>query len=173
MKKMKKMKIIIGTLSVALLFSCGSSENPQNSENNNNISANANIVKEFTIKAVGNSMSANSDDMMGFDIKQMTVKEGSLVKVTLINEGTDPSMIHNIVFVKMNTRKEVAMESVAAGPENGFVATGNSNIIASSPLANAGETVSFEFRAPQKGSYEYLCTYPGHSEMMKGWLYVE
>tara|TARA_B100000900_G_scaffold265733_1_gene226733 strand:+ start:769 stop:1293 length:525 start_codon:yes stop_codon:yes gene_type:complete len=174
---MKKMKNLIGILSITLLlFACGSNENPKNNEENNNMSANAGIVQEFTIKAVGNSMSAQSDDKMRFellDVNEMNVKPGSKVKITLINEGTDPSMIHNIVFVKMNTRKEVALESVAAGPDNGFVAKGNSNVIAYSPMAQPGETVSFEFTAPKEGSYEYLCTYPGHSDMMKGWLYVE
>ncbi len=161
------MKKIIGILSIALLFSCGSSDKPKNSMDSTE--ANASIVNEFTIKAVGNTMQE-----MAFDIKELYVKAGSTVKITLVNEGIDASMIHNIVFIKMNTSKEVAMACVAAGPDNDFVAKDNPNIYAYSDLAYPQDTIVLEFRAPKtKGNYEYLCTYPGHSDMMKGWLYVE
>ena len=64
------------------------------------------------------------------------------------------------------------MACVAAGPDKKFVAE-NPNIIAASGLANPQQTIVLEFIAPPKGNYEFLCTYPGHSDMMKGWLYVE
>ena len=159
------MKKIIGILSIALLFSCGSSDKPENSMESNE--ANASIVNEFTIKAVGNTMQE-----MAYDTKVLEVKAGSTVKITLVNEGIDASMIHNIVFVKKGTTEEVAMACVAAGPDKKFVAE-NPNIIAASGLANPQQTIVLEFIAPPKGDYEFLCTYPGHSNMMKGWLYVE
>ena len=159
------MKKIIGILSIALLFSCGSSDKPENSMQSNE--ANASIVNEFTIKAVGNTMQE-----MAYDTKVLEVKAGSTVKITLVNEGIDASMIHNIVFVKKGTTEEVAMACVAAGPDKKFVAE-NPNIIAASGLANPQQTIVLEFTAPPKGDYEFLCTYPGHSNMMKGWLYVE
>lgn len=158
------MKKIIGILSIALLFSCGSSDKPETSMESNE--ANASIVNEFTIKAVGNTMQE-----MAFDTKELEVKAGSTVKITLVNEGIDASMIHNIVFVKKGTTEEVAMACVAAGPDKNFVAE-NPNIIAASGLANPQQTIVLEFIAPPKGNYEFLCTYPGHSNMMKGWLYV-
>ena len=159
------MKKIIGILSIALLFSCGSSDKPETSMESNE--ANASIVNEFTIKAVGNTMQE-----MAYDTKVLEVKAGSTVKITLVNEGIDASMIHNIVFVKKGTTEEVATACVAAGPDKKFVAE-NPNIIAASGLANPQQTIVLEFIAPPKGDYEFLCTYPGHSNMMKGWLYVE
>lgn len=165
------MKKIIGILSIALLASCGSSDSPQDtnssSNDNTNVNQNTNLVYEFTIKAVGNTMQE-----MAFDTKVLEVKAGSKVKITLVNEGIDASMIHNIVFVNSGTRQEVAMACVAAGPDKKFIAE-NPNIIAASDLANPESSIVLEFTAPPKGDYEFLCTYPGHSEMMKGWLYVE
>ena len=43
-----------------------------------------------------------------------------------------------------------------AGEENDFVV--KNKVLAYSPLAYPGETVSFEFRAPKKGNYRYFCT---------------
>ena len=81
-------------------------------------------------------------------------------------------MIHNIVFVKYGTRKEVAMQSMNAGPEQKYVAKGP-DVIAYSDLADPGETVTLEFEAPKKGNYEFICTYPGHAEMMRGYFFVK
>ena len=122
---------------------------------------------EFTIGAIGNTMSE-----MKFDIENITVDEGSWIRITLVNEGVDIAMQHNIVFIKYGTRKEIAMKAIDAGPNMKYVPN-NDNVIAASDLAMPGETVVLEFKAPAKGNYEYLCTYPGHSEIMRGYLIVK
>jgi len=47
------------------------------------------------------------------------------------------------------------------------------NIIAASPLANPGQIVTFEFKAPAKGNYEFFCSYPGHYQKMRGYFFVK
>ena len=93
-------------------------------------------------------------------------------RIILINKGIDIAMQHNIVFVKYGTRKDIAMQAIQAGPNKKFVPN-NDNVIAYSELALPGETVILEFEAPDKGNYEYLCTYPGHSEIMRGYFFVK
>ncbi|MAR20761.1 MAG: hypothetical protein CMD25_01670 [Flavobacteriales bacterium] len=166
---MKKTALI---LSVTLLISCGSSENNSSdiNTNQNNIIESAENEKnweEFTVGAVGNTMSE-----MKFDKKNITVQSGSWVRINLVNEGVDPAMLHNIVFVKYGTRKEVAKQSIEAGPDLQFVPK-SSDVIAYSELADPGETVVLEFEAPEKGNYEFICTYPGHSEIMRGYFFVK
>ena len=109
---------------------------------------------------------------MKFDKKNITVQAGSWVRINLVNEGVDPAMLHNIVFVKYGTRKEVAKQSIEAGPDLQFVPK-SSDVIAYSDLADPGETVVLEFEAPDKGNYEFICTYPGHSEIMRGYFFVK
>ena len=104
--------------------------------------------KEFEVFAEGNTMAE-----MKFNIGSISVDEGDWVRVILENKGVDVAMIHNIVFVKYGTRKEVAMQSMNAGPEQKYVARGP-NVIAYSDLADPGETVTLEFEAPKKGNYE-------------------
>ena len=166
---MKKTALI---LSVTILISCGSSEKNSsdvNTINNNTIETveNEKNWEEFTVGAVGNTMSE-----MKFDKKNITVQAGSWVRINLVNEGVDPAMLHNIVFVKYGTRKEVAKQSIEDGPDLQFVPK-SSDVIAYSDLADPGETVVLEFEAPEKGNYEFICTYPGHSEIMRGYFFVK
>tara|TARA_B100000927_G_scaffold243557_1_gene205617 strand:+ start:96 stop:596 length:501 start_codon:yes stop_codon:yes gene_type:complete len=166
---MKKIALI---LSVTILISCGSSENKSTEAKTNDINTKESVEneknwEEFTVGAVGNTMSE-----MKFDKKNITVQAGSWVRINLVNEGVDPAMLHNIVFVKYGTRKEVAKQSIEAGPDLQFVPK-SSDVIASSDLADPGETVILEFEAPEKGNYEFICTYPGHSEIMRGYFFVK
>ena len=166
---MKKTALI---LSVTILISCGSSENKSSDVKTNDVNSIETVEKEknweeFTVGAVGNTMSE-----MKFDKKNITVQAGSWVRINLVNEGVDPAMLHNIVFVKYGTRKEVAKQSIEAGPDLQFVPK-SPDVIAYSDLADPGETVVLEFEAPEKGNYEFICTYPGHSEIMRGYFFVK
>ena len=166
---MKKIALI---LSVTILISCGSSENKTSDANTNDVNTteiveNEKNWEEFTVGAIGNTMSE-----MKFDTKNITVQAGSWVRINLVNEGVDPAMLHNIVFVKYGTRKEVAKQSIEAGPDLQFVPK-STDVIAYSDLADPGATVVLEFEAPEKGNYEFICTYPGHSEIMRGYFFVK
>ena len=165
---MKKTTII---MSISILFSCGSKDNIEKKTNDNQtkieLTKSEQKIEEFTVRAIGNTMTE-----MKFDIQNITAKEGSKVKITLINESSDPAMIHNIVFIEYGTRKEIAMEAIQSGMSTKYIPN-NNNVIAGSDLANPGETIILEFDAPKKGNYEFLCTYPGHSEMMRGYFFVK
>ena len=163
---MKKITII---MSVSILLSCGPSANDnelQKEKSNLEIANTEQKTEEFTVRAVGNTMAE-----MKFDIPNITVKEGSKVKITLINEGSDPAMLHNIVFINYGSRKEIAMQAIESASTKYI--PNNSNVIAGSDLAKPGETIVLEFNAPKRGNYEFLCTYPGHAEIMRGYFFVK
>ena len=156
------------TLVVAIVFlaSCGS-EPKQATE-----TAPVEEVKEkplevFDIRAVGNTMAE-----MKYDVENITVKEGSRIKINLINEGVDIAMQHNILFVNFGKRKDIAAKAVQAGGDKNYIPK-DPNLIAASSMAQPGETVVLEFDAPKKGNYEFFCSYPGHSQMMRGYLFVK
>jgi len=170
------MKKISKILLCALLISCADSNRGIEKQLSNSKEVkvqNAEVENskkewvEFEIRAVGNTMSD-----MKFDIENIQVNSGSWVRIVLINEGEQIAMKHNIVFVNYGSRKEVATQAINAGPNMKYVPN-NINIIASSDLAEPGETVILEFKAPSKGNYEYVCTYPGHSESMRGYFIVK
>jgi azurin len=121
----------------------------------------------FTINAIGNTMAD-----MGYDTREIKVSAGADISINLVNKGTDGAMLHNIVIVKQGAEKEVAMEGISLKEQNYFNPQ-NPNVIAGSAIANPGATVILRFTAPQKGTYTYLCTYPGHWMKMQGTLTVE
>ncbi|AMS26334.1 hypothetical protein AEM51_04160 [Bacteroidetes bacterium UKL13-3] len=160
---MKTQLITLG-IAATLLASCGG-ESPKSTEA---ASQNAPAQSyEFTVNAVGNTMSD-----MSYDTKELKVKAGSKVKVNLTNTGSDAAMLHNIVFVKQGTEKDVAMEGINLKDQNYFNST-NANVIAGSAVAQPGASVTLEFTAPEAGTYTYICTYPGHWQKMQGVLIVE
>jgi azurin len=81
-------------------------------------------------------------------------------------------MLHNWVLVKLGSGQEVATAGIAAGMDKNYVPK-NSNVLVASALAKPNETITLEFVAPAAGSYNYICTYPGHFPKMIGKLYVE
>lgn len=109
---------------------------------------------------------------MAYEPARLEVPAGSLVTITLENKATSEAMIHNIVFIKRGKQEEVCTAGLEAGPEKEYIPE-NENIIAATSLAGPGETVEVEFTAPkEKGTYQYVCTYPGHTAM-KGILLVK
>jgi azurin len=153
-------------ISLFLLVSCGS-DPKQTSESSQVEEVKEKTLVEFNIRAVGNTMAE-----MKYDVENITVKEGSRVKITLVNEGIDVAMQHNILFVNFGKRKDVAAKAVQAGGDKNYIPE-DPNLIAASDMAKPGQTVTLEFDAPKKGNYEFFCSYPGHSQMMRGYLFVK
>lgn len=125
-------------------------------------------VEEITLKAVG-----NSTDEMKFDQDTIEAKAGTLVKLTLVNEGTEQSMIHNVVFTQPDKYKLVALAGAKVGAPGNYVPESKA-VLAASPLALPGQTVEMEFTTPiEPGTYAFVCTYPGHWQKMNGILLVK
>jgi azurin len=161
---MKKSFVILSVSSL-LLVACGGNETQKSSAP---VEQSAPVqTVEFTINAVGNTMAD-----MAYDTKEIKVKAGASVKVNLVNTGTDETMLHNIVFVKAGTEKDVAMEGMNLKEDHYFNAA-NPNVIAGSAVTKPGETHTVIFTAPEAGTYSYICTYPGHWQKMRGTMIVE
>jgi azurin len=168
------MKQLLILCSAAYLIVCGcggadqskkSTETPSTTSEKSGNESNA--VLEQVITVTGNTMADMSYDPLSF-----VVKAGTTVKLTLVNANTAEGMLHNWVLVKLGSGQEVATAAIAAGPDKNYIPE-NPNILAASGLAKPKETVTLEFVAPAAGSYNYICTYPGHFPRMIGKLIVE
>jgi azurin len=124
-------------------------------------------VIDFTLKAQGNSMAD-----MSYDHKEIRMKENSTIHLTLMNAGTDPSMVHNFVLIEEGTADKVGPEGLKAGMEMNYVPKMRQVLVATN-LVQPKQKTEITFPAPPKGTYDFICTYPGHYQKMNGKFIVE
>ena len=115
-------------------------------------------------------------DAMQFDLKEIKVKAGQKVKLTLTHSGklAKTAMGHNWVLLKPGTDVAAFGSKAAAARETEYIPKSEeASIIAHTKLVGGGESDTVEFTAPAKGTYTYICSFPGHYALMKGTFIVE
>jgi len=118
----------------------------------------------------------NAGDDMKYDVTEITVKEGQTVKLTLNHTGTAPvvAMGHNFVLLKQGTDLAKFAEAAMSAQATDYIPEAQAgDVIAHTTTIGGGESTEVEFAAPAKGTYEFLCSFPGHSAIMKGHFIVE
>lgn len=119
------------------------------------------------------------NDAIQYNVGSITVPAScSEFKITLKHTGKMPvaAMGHNVVITKTADMQAVAADGVAAGAAAGYVKAGDARVIAHSTLIGGGETTSVSFavsKIKDGGPYEFFCSFPGHSALMKGTISVQ
>lgn len=111
-------------------------------------------------------ISSASSDELQFDTETLTASTGQQVVLTLANNAVTQQ--HNWVLVIDGTKDAVAAAGLTAGQDNNWVSPDDTNVIASTELLAAGESGQVTFTAPASGTYEFICTFPGHNLTMAG-----
>lgn len=171
---MKKytIQLIWGLVVTSFLFmiACGNGENKQIVENDLSSAEMDSLSKLQSIELI-----LSSDDKMQFDKSELIVFEDQTVSLTLIHTGTMPvtAMGHNFVLLEEGSSiSEFAKEALKA-KENQYVPTDLKNVIAYTDLIGGGESTTITFKAPKKGEYDFVCSFPGHYSIMKGKFIVK
>ena len=119
------------------------------------------------------------NDTMQFDVKNFETKAGTKIKLTLKNVGQVPkiAMGHNLVVLKKGiTAVAFGQKALGAGANatNALPKSLMGGVIAATKLLGPAESETIEFTAPKEpGSYEYVCTFPGHFALMRGTMTVK
>ena len=124
-----------------------------------------NVATEITVEA---------NDRMQFDTKEISVKAGEKITLTLKHVGKLPkqAMGHNWVLLKEGVVvKDFAMEAMKA-KDNDYLPKDSKDVIVATELLGGGETDTITFEAPAKGTYTFICTFPGHYGIMQGTFVV-
>ena len=131
-------------------------------------------VVEIDAEGVAN-VTITSNDGMRFDIRKFKVSVGQKVRLTLNHTGKLDKKImgHNVVILKKGIKASSFAVAAAAAKDNDYIPVGTSDVIAHTKMIGGGESSVIEFTAPEKGTYNYICSFPGHFAMMKGKLIVE
>ena len=184
---MKNLSKIVMFLSTLLLFSCGdekkdedrvtigeegtlkemevSKDNSGEAENGEMSDMNNDVVE----------LSISGNDQMKFNKDEFRVKAGQTVKLTLKHTGemSKEVMGHNFVLLKKGTELSQFAQKAAGAKANDYIPEGTDQVIAHTKIIGGGEETTITFEAPEAGTYDFICSFPGHWVQMQGKFIVE
>ena len=150
-------------LFLLIAFSCGGN-NPKTKIDSNNESS---IPKEIKIIL-------SSNDNMLFDKQIIYASSRQKITLTLNHNGKLDKKImgHNFVLLKAGVDVVDFATRALEARDNEYIPEGD-EVIAYTKLIGGGESDTITFDAPTKGSYNYICSFPGHYGIMKGILVIK
>ena len=112
---------------------------------------------------------------MKFDRDRIEAKAGSKLKLVLVNN--DPAqLMHNLILGKPGSREKLVADSLALGAK-GLKESFNPKtpeVLVASPVLLPGKSYVMRLTVPSRpGEYPYVCTYPGHGQLMHGIMVVK
>ena len=112
-------------------------------------------------------------EKMIYDTERFTVAAGEPVALWF---GNPDFMPHNLIIGKPGSAPAIGMAAEALGADGfgvGFVPE-HEDVLVASRLLNHREAQLLEFTAPtEPGEYDFVCTFPGHWQRMRGVMVVE
>ncbi len=178
--KMIMIKQIIPLLLAAVMVSCGVGseeqtnqqdvqKKPQAPRKTSTYEDRSSIPESVEITIEGN-------DQMKYNKEKLEAYAGQTVKLTLKHAGemAKAAMGHNWVLLKAGTDVTSFATEASQARDEDFVPNDlKDQTIAYTKTLGGGESATIEFTAPEKGSYDFVCTFPGHFGMMKGKFIVK
>jgi len=105
-------------------------------------------------------------DSLEFSSASMSVPAGAEVVVTFNNSSSVNS--HNWALVEAGTKDAVATDGLAAGPGANWLPVDDSRVLGATIVLGPGESGDVVFTALAAGTYQFVCTFPGHNHTMFG-----
>lgn len=169
--------VLVAIFSLAILTSCGGEKKKEEEKETIKLG----VQKEEAPKAEAADSNVaeiviTADDMMKFDLSEIKVKAGQKVKLTLRHKGKMDVNVMGHNFVLLNSGVDLVDfgTKAATSRDTQYIPEGSEDdIIAHTDLIGGGQTTTIEFDAPAVGTYDFLCSFPGHYALMKGKFIVE
>jgi azurin len=169
---MKFIKYVFIFASFSLLINCGDSE--KKDEKKSVTIGTSKEVKKQDSNSVNIGLTGN--DMMQFSTNELKVKSGVEVTLTLRHIGKMDLKVmgHNFVLLKPGIEiPAFSLEAANAGEPKNWIPNEGKDVIAHTKMIGGGQSTSVTFTAPPAGTYDFICSFPGHSGIMKGKFIVE
>ncbi|WP_128331378.1 plastocyanin/azurin family copper-binding protein [Apibacter sp. HY039] len=181
---MKKITKILSLLALGLsmtIISCN--KNSENSGKSDPLAIAANTTAEDIQKSKEerranlpeNVLEIEGADNMQYDITELKAKAGKPItlKLTHVGKASKADMGHNLVILKSGTDIDAFGREALKFASNDYIPTDTSKIIAHTKLLGGGQSDTITFTINEKGTYDFLCTFPGHHVLMRGKLIVD
>lgn len=188
---MKNFKRLLVLMLLVILAGCGDEKKEEEQikidDNNSSIQAveNDRLSNEANTSTTANDsvqsdngmveVIITGDDQMRFNLKEIKVKTGQKVRLTLKHVGKldENVMGHNFVLLKKGTNIPEFTQQASSAKGNEYIPEGTDKVIAHTEMIGGGEETSVEFTAPAQGTYDFICSFPGHYVQMQGKFIVQ
>lgn len=120
------------------------------------------------------NLTLEANDQMQYNKKELRVKAGQTVTLTLKHVGKMPleAMGHNFVLLKTGTDLAAFATEALKAKDTDYIPAGDA-VIAHTEMIGGGKSTSVTFTAPEVGIYDYICSFPAHYALMNGKFIVE
>lgn len=169
---MKKL-FVLPVIALAISFaSCGGETTKSDT---NTTSTEQAPIEEETIPGIENveltnTLSLEGNDQMQFNKNLFRVKAGEAVVLSFKNVGSMPkeAMGHNVVILKPGTDLATFGGEAAGAKADEYVPkSALSSVVAHTKLLGPDEADEITFTL-EKGTYDFICSFPGHYGVMQG-----
>ena len=111
---------------------------------------------------------------MRYDVPYFAAQAGRPIQIVLDNEDLMP---HNLIVCKPGKLKQVAIDGLAVGPQNGLdgkqYVPKTKDVLFATDMVQSNEKARLTFKAPKSaGEYPFVCTFPQHWSRMYGVMVV-
>ena len=168
---MKKIKFLAIILMAGITFvSCGKKEEKKEKE-----------VTEEPMETVpeqapsnaelSNVLELEANDQMKFNHSELRAVAGKPIKLTLKNVGKNPKgqMGHNVTILKPGTDMNAFAQKAMTEKATDYIPSSEkASIIAHTKLVGPGEQNTIEFTINEKGTYDFICSFPAHAGAKMG-----
>lgn len=153
-----------------LLISCNSKSGEKQQTSTVSPEIEAKLAAQDTI-----FIALEGNDQMQFNKNEIVVYDGQTVVLTLTHVGTMPktSMGHNFVLIDQGISPSSYAKQAIKAKSNDYIPEDSQLTLAHTKMIGGGESTEITFDAPEKGDYDFLCSFPGHYAIMKGKFIVK
>lgn len=122
--------------------------------------------------AFGQTLELKADDLLRFKPAVLEVTSGSDVSLVFTNAGRIASQKHQFLLLKSGVDVD-KFGNALLGNGGEMTPELQSQVIAASKPLGPGEKETLRFKAPEPGTYTYICGYPGHHSVSRGQFKVQ
>lgn len=133
------------------------------------------MAADATEDMAADAIVIEANDMLQFTVTEFTVTEGEEVTIILKNVGQMAKEMggHNLVILSEGDVQEFGVAAAGAADTEYIPAAMEAWVLAHTELLGPGEEATLTFTAPAAGTYDFLCSFPGHFGTMRGVMTVE
>ena len=172
---MKRVLIII-VAGILFLPGCGgggpSTQSQSDSSKNTGISTGSDSVPGIDTVAFSDTVALEADEYMHFNKALFKVRAAKKIVLVLKNTSSPKpgmSMLHNVVILAKGTDIADFADAVKdSKKENYLPASVAPLVVAHTKTVSGGETDRTDFLLPATGTYDFICSFPGHWGTMQG-----